>query len=174
MTATYTQREIEIFMHGMEYSATVAEGVKRGRSSAAVDAIRWEITTTRLLARHNHGFNIADPFRGVSFWTVLGEVIAAALIVFGLPLMCWMGVLPTAHRKGIGRALISELIQDFKSQGITSIYVSTLGDTVEYPPYAETRAFYRAVGFSDFKRLQHPDNPECEEELILKMEAPQS
>lgn len=86
----------------------------------------------------------------------------------------WMGVLPTAHRKGIGRALISELIQDFKSQGITSIYVSTLGDTVEYPPYAETRAFYRAVGFSDFKRLQHPDNPECEEELILKMEAPPS
>ena len=79
----------------------------------------------------------------------------------------WMGVLPDQHRKGIGKQLLNHLIANLQANGVGELYVRTLGDSVEYEPYAKTRAFYRASGFQDFQRIQHPDNPECEEELLL-------
>jgi GNAT superfamily N-acetyltransferase len=79
----------------------------------------------------------------------------------------WLGVLPDQQRKGIGKQLLNRLVEDLQSNRVSELYVRTLGDSVEYEPYAKTRAFYRANGFQDFQRFQHPDNPECEEELLL-------
>lgn len=81
----------------------------------------------------------------------------------------WMGVHPKSHRQGIGEKLINELKNFLRSQNIRSISVGTLGDSVDYEPYARTRAFYRKNGFKDFQRIAHPENPEQEEELILKL-----
>lgn len=81
----------------------------------------------------------------------------------------WMGVLPLLHGRGIGKALIDSMCAELRRAGVDEVSVSTLGDSVDYPPYARTRAFYRAVGFHDVERVQHPDNPECIEELILRM-----
>ena len=39
----------------------------------------------------------------------------------------WMGVSPIVHRQGIGRVLVSGMIQDFKSKEIANVHVSTLG-----------------------------------------------
>lgn len=78
----------------------------------------------------------------------------------------WMGVLPEFHRQGIGRKLIERLISELKQAGVCELRVNTLGDSVEYEPYAETRAFYRRIGFKDFQRIKQ-DNPECPELLIL-------
>lgn len=79
----------------------------------------------------------------------------------------WMGVLPDQQRKGLGKQLLNRLVEDLRSNGVSELYVRTLGDSVEYEPYAKTRAFYRANGFQDFQRIQHPENPEYEEELLL-------
>jgi hypothetical protein len=51
---------------------------------------------------------------------------------------------------------------------VKTLQVYTLGDSVDYEPYERTRAFYRALGFVDFKREPHPDNPECPESLFLR------
>lgn len=80
----------------------------------------------------------------------------------------WMGIAPSHHRNGIGRALLAELRSYLKTFKIKSILVSTLSDAVEYEPYGRTRAFYRSNGFFDLQRIEHPENPEYEEELILK------
>lgn len=79
----------------------------------------------------------------------------------------WIGVRPNLHRGGTGRLLLERLVTTLRSAQIGELYVHTLGDAVEYEPYRKTRAFYRGMGFRDFKRIANPDNPECEEDLIL-------
>jgi ribosomal protein S18 acetylase RimI-like enzyme len=80
----------------------------------------------------------------------------------------WLGVNPEFHRKGIGRTLLNKVISELKEAGIKTLQVYTLGDSVDYEPYTRTRAFYRSVGFKDFKCFE-TDDPECPEQLILKM-----
>lgn len=43
---------------------------------------------------------------------------------------------------------------------------------MDYPPYAAIRQFYRMLGFNVARRSAHPDNPECEEELVLVKSVP--
>ncbi len=78
----------------------------------------------------------------------------------------WMGILPKFHSQGIGRMLVNQLISELKEVGVKTLRVYTLGDSVEYEPYARTRAFYRGVGFKDFRRFKQ-DNTECPEQLIM-------
>ena len=80
----------------------------------------------------------------------------------------WMGVLPECRRHGIGKTLIFQLKRELLNLNISTLYVSTLGDSVDYEPYAQTRAFYRKNGFTNFKSISHADNPAYEEELVLK------
>jgi ribosomal protein S18 acetylase RimI-like enzyme len=79
----------------------------------------------------------------------------------------WLGVAPALHRRGAGRALLAELEAALRSAGVAELEVSTLGDSVLYEPYARTRAFYRAMGFADYRR-ELLDNPECPEMLWLR------
>jgi GNAT superfamily N-acetyltransferase len=88
----------------------------------------------------------------------------------GIATIGWMGVLPSFHKKGIGSALIVELKKLLIKNNIHRILVSTLADSVEYEPYARTRAFYRKNGFVDYERIPHLNNPEQEEELILALD----
>lgn len=81
----------------------------------------------------------------------------------------WLAVSPNFQKKGIGRKLTRTVSNEFLSKGIDEVFVSTLGDSVDYPPYEKTRSFYRSIGFKDFQRIQHPENPECEEELVLRL-----
>lgn len=88
----------------------------------------------------------------------------------GIANIGWMGVLPEFHRRGVGEKLLQELRVVLLKHQITSILVGTLGDSVVYEPYERTRAFYRKNGFVDFQKIPHPENPEQEEELILRSE----
>ena len=78
----------------------------------------------------------------------------------------WMGVRKDLRRGGVGRALVEAWAKELAAAGVTRVLVDTLGDAVEYEPYAETRAFYRAVGFRDLHRVEAGD-PECPEQLTL-------
>ncbi len=94
----------------------------------------------------------------LSFFTVEGEGQIG-----------WMGIFPKFHRQGIGRMLVNHLISELKNVGVKTLRVYTLGDSVEYEPYERTRAFYRGIGFKDFRRFKQ-DNIECPEQLIMIMD----
>jgi GNAT superfamily N-acetyltransferase len=79
----------------------------------------------------------------------------------------WIGVEPAWRRRGIGRALLAACEAWLRTAGVRELRVSTLGDAVDYEPYARTRAFYAAMGFGLLRRIPHPDNPECEEEWVM-------
>jgi GNAT superfamily N-acetyltransferase len=96
-------------------------------------------------------------------------MVAGFLFYFsheGILHISWIAVGKELHHKGVGRALIEGVEEMAKAFGVHEIRVETLGDSVEYEPYARTRAFYRALGFFDFQRTMQ-DNPECPELLVL-------
>jgi GNAT superfamily N-acetyltransferase len=73
----------------------------------------------------------------------------------------WMAVHRDHRGQGHGRALIDALVQTLREDGTRFIAVKTLSDRDAYPPYAETRRFYRAMGFMPLMDLDiwGPENP---------------
>lgn len=72
-----------------------------------------------------------------------------------------MGVLPEAHRRGIGRKLFECLHQAAKDEGKLFLQVKTVKQGC-YPEYDQTNAFYKALGFKElevFETLWDPWNP---------------
>ena len=121
---------------------------ERGRSHLAVDL------------RHQKGL---VALRGEQVVGFLSYYVAEAAAHIG-----WMGVRRSEHRGGVGRALIASLVDVLRAAGIESVLVDTLGDGVDYEPYALTRAFYRGVGFEDHACIKQ-DEPEWPERLTLRL-----
>ena len=55
-----------------------------------------------------------------------------------------------------------------RSAKVAELRLDTLGPSVDYEPYVGTRAFYRTLGFVEHRRIAQPENPECEELLVLR------
>ncbi|UCF07862.1 MAG: GNAT family N-acetyltransferase, partial [Thermoplasmata archaeon] len=108
--------------------------------------------------RFQHGFIAVNDTRVVGF--------ISFFVTEGMGHIGWIGMLPEFHRQGIGRKLVDQLISELSQKGVHELRVNTLGDSVEYEPYERTRAFYRGIGFKDFRRLKQ-NNPECPEQLIM-------
>lgn len=73
-----------------------------------------------------------------------------------------MGVLAERHRQGVGARLVERAERDLLGEGVEFLTVKTLAPSVDYPPYAATRAFYRAMGFRAielFPTLWSAENP---------------
>ena len=73
-----------------------------------------------------------------------------------------MGVLPGAHRRGIGKALIEQAQAWLKTSSVEYLQVKTLGSSHPDENYASTRAFYLAMGFrplEEFKHIWDENNP---------------
>jgi RimJ/RimL family protein N-acetyltransferase len=88
----------------------------------------------------------------------------------GIAEIGWMGVKPDAQGKGIGSQLLTHLRKALLKDNCSSLIVKTLDESVDYKPYEQTRSFYLKNGFGKSHVIQHPENPECEAELVLKME----
>lgn len=58
-----------------------------------------------------------------------------------------MGVLPQAHRQGIGRALVEAAAEYCRNQGAVFLTVKTLDESAHSAEYDRTRAFYLKMGF---------------------------
>lgn len=72
-----------------------------------------------------------------------------------------MGVLPTLHRQGIGKALYATLYETAKKQGYEFLQVKTVKEGC-YACYDKTNAFYRRLGFKElecFETLWDEHNP---------------
>jgi ribosomal protein S18 acetylase RimI-like enzyme len=85
----------------------------------------------------------------------------------GVGEIAWIAVSPGHHRQGIGALLLGFAENRLRSSGLTEVTVETLGDSVDYEPFERTRAFYRATGYRDFKRVM-TDNPGIPESLTLR------
>jgi ribosomal protein S18 acetylase RimI-like enzyme len=73
-----------------------------------------------------------------------------------------MGIMEAYHRKGIGRALVQQVIAQAKEEGRRMLTVKTLDENRESEEYRKTRLFYQSVGFFPlevFPDLWGPGNP---------------
>lgn len=73
-----------------------------------------------------------------------------------------IAVLPSLHRRGVGRALLAWTEATARAQGAAMLLVKTLAPSVDYEPYVATRAFYRGCGFvplAVFPDMWDPENP---------------
>jgi GNAT superfamily N-acetyltransferase len=59
----------------------------------------------------------------------------------------WIGVVSRLHRRGIGRLLITRMLERLRATGVHRVRVKTVAATEDYEPYARTRRFYEAFGF---------------------------
>ncbi len=59
----------------------------------------------------------------------------------------WMAVDEEERSRGWGTMLLEGIANELKKRGKRLLEVKTLAPTVEYPPYAATRAFYEKHGF---------------------------
>jgi GNAT superfamily N-acetyltransferase len=74
----------------------------------------------------------------------------------------WMAVHADHRRTGIGRALVAALREGARREGVARLVVKTLSDREDPgPEYAQTRAFYLAMGFVPVAELDiwGPQNP---------------
>jgi predicted N-acetyltransferase YhbS len=69
----------------------------------------------------------------------------------------WMAVRADRRRRGIGRALVERAVDDLAHDGVTILSVLTVAesepDERETDNYADTRAFYGALGFVPLREL---------------------
>lgn len=89
------------------------------------------------------------------------------MLTRGVGEISWIAVSADHHLQGIGSRLLAFAEDCLRASGVTDVQVETLGDSVVYEPYERTRAFYRAAGFQDFKRVM-TDNPGMAESLTLQ------
>jgi GNAT superfamily N-acetyltransferase len=77
------------------------------------------------------------------------------------PEISWLAVHARERRRGVGRALIDAVGDQLRARGDRLLLVKTLSDRTDPgPEYAETRAFYLAMGFVPVAELDlYPDNP---------------
>jgi len=102
---------------------------------------------------------------------VAGEAKGLLLLKSTGPLSAevyWLGVVPGAHRSGIGRALIEAASVAAKRDGKEHLFVATLHSSANYEPYQRTRRFYEAMGFIFVLEEQFPD-PENPSAFYMKV-----
>jgi ribosomal protein S18 acetylase RimI-like enzyme len=71
----------------------------------------------------------------------------------------WMGVDPTCHRSGLGRALIDAVVEHARRNEAKYLFVTTLHPNADYEPYRLTTRFYEALGFEFVLEEQFPVDP---------------
>lgn len=98
------------------------------------------IAEARSYLESQEGLVAEEDGRILGFLTFASEFAESAEIT-------WMAVVPDAHRRGVGRALIDVLVDELSRRGVRLLLVKTLADSHPSPEYATTRAFYRAMGF---------------------------
>lgn len=67
----------------------------------------------------------------------------------GVVELYWIGVHRDWRGKGVGKALVRVMEEKLRQADVKAVELWTVADSELYPPYADTRAFYRAMGYRD-------------------------
>jgi len=114
--------------------------------------------------RHDHGFVAMQNEKQIGFVVYrLNDDNETAELT-------WMGVRPDFQRKGVGRRLVEAVEQALGKKGIHRIEVFTVAATVDYEPYALTRRFYHAMGFSEVS-IEPKGFPSGDDKLLLRKQS---
>lgn len=62
----------------------------------------------------------------------------------------FLGIHRDWRGQGVGKALLRVFEEKMRQEGTKAIELWTVSDAEIYPPYEDTRAFYRAIGYQDF------------------------
>lgn len=62
----------------------------------------------------------------------------------------WLAVARSHRGRGVGHALVRSCEDLVRSRGGGLIELMTVADVDHYPPYVDTRTFYRAIGYEEF------------------------
>ena len=159
-TTRVTSSDVVIRSHHGQYARQIVELARdlgewftpKGVAEIAVDA------------RMQHGF-VAFAGSGASA-TPVGFVLFNVTAAIGQ--ITWIAVARAHHRRGVGRRLLERAIAELRAANVRELRVETLGPSVDYEPYARTRAFYAAMGFIEHQRVPQPDNPGCAELLVMR------
>lgn len=81
--------------------------------------------------------------------------------------LTWIGVGSDFHRKGVGRRLVRAIEQEVSRRGFKTLQVFTVAATVNYEPYALTRKFYHAIGFTN-ARVEPKGFASGDDKLLLR------
>ena len=118
---------------------------------------RHEFIPTDL--RHQEGFVAVNGSEPIGFITLY---VAEGRLNIG-----WLGVRKACQRQGTGTLLLRRAEERARELGIRELATCTLGESVDYVPYKQTRKFYFKNGFTVYQRSK-TDNPEFPEELRIK------
>jgi GNAT superfamily N-acetyltransferase len=134
MIIVYEIREVT----SLKEKSAIAETVLRGLP----DWFGIEESTVRYIRE------AADLFLLCAFEN--GEPVGFLTIAENFPCTCEihvLGVLPSCHRKGIGRELVAQSAGRYRDRGFNYMTVKTVAEPAGDTEYASTRAFYKAMGF---------------------------
>jgi ribosomal protein S18 acetylase RimI-like enzyme len=124
------------------------------RPANAMDAERC-VDVLRQLPTHftpdTHGEALHAVRRDRSWVAVVDDRIQGFLVLrqrYALSAeITFAAVVPTAQRRGFGRAMVAEAVGRARSAGLRAIEVKTLDQSSGYQPYVATRAFWEGLGF---------------------------
>ena len=80
----------------------------------------------------------------------------------------WMGVDPSCHRSGIGRALVEAAAESARTRGVRYLFVLSLHPDATDEGYQRTRRFYESMGFAHVLDEHFPEDPDCPLTYYLK------
>jgi GNAT superfamily N-acetyltransferase len=66
----------------------------------------------------------------------------------------WLGVSPSVHRRGLGRALMERAVEQARARGCVRLAVETMSPRADGPEYDLTRRFYEFMGFAPFVEFE--------------------
>ena len=81
----------------------------------------------------------------------------------------WLGVRAGRHRRGIGSGLLRLAKTRARDRGCTMMAVMTMSARSPNAAYAQTRAFYRARGFTPFVEFTEPRNGHALMWMMLRL-----
>ncbi len=90
--------------------------------------------------------------------TVAGEIVGVCLVKRHFPEAAeveLIAVRKSMHRRGVGRQILDRVEMDLLDDGVRVLQVKTLGPSVHYEPYEQTRRFYRAQGYLPLEEHAH-------------------
>lgn len=154
---------------GRVCGVTRAAGTLTGVSGIRIERRRDPAAVDGILRRLPDWFGIEDAIQSYvedaaampSFLATLDDQVVGVALVqrhFQSSAEVHLIAVDPGHRgRGVGSMLVAAVEDDLRADGVRILQVHTVGPSFDSAPYAETRAFYEAVGFIPLQEFEGID-----------------